>query len=664
MKPPGIKEACIDWSDDNTPVSDQYQDVYFSRLNGKAETEHVFINGNRLRERFQSLPAGSRFVIAETGFGSGLNFLVAWQIWSEFAPKDASLHFISVEKFPLSLVDMQKSHGVWPELSIHTEQLHRQLPPPVQGVHRCQFENDRVHLTLFYGDVLDWLQHMSFQADAWFLDGFSPKQNPDMWSEDLFTGIASHSGESTTFATFTAAGHIRRGLAANGFNVSKTEGFGHKRDMTVGVMGNYSAIPPARGLAKSSKITVVGSGLSGAMTASALARRGFQVTVLEQHDKPAPAASGNPQGALYIKLAVDWNPHTRIHLAHYLYAQRAYQNILELKNHIWSPCGVIQLAYNPKEEQRQHKFAENSDYPDTVVYPLSVSEASRLAKVELTQGGLYFPGGGWVNPQALCRHLLDHPNIHVQFNTQVSGHQFLNDHWQIVDSEGGIHQTDLLILSEGHSSKQDPLLQHLPFKSIRGQISVIPGRKDTCPDREQVSADREQASPGEQQACPGEEQASKATRYPLDKVLCGDGYALPAINHQVVFGASFHPNSESLEITSGDNQENLNKLRNIATELFDSVSPDQAEIQGRAAIRCALPDYLPVIGPVAGKASAETNADATPPKLFANTAYGSKGLAIAPLAAEIVADMIEAVPLPLEDELVRRLAPERFNKGN
>ncbi|WP_020409449.1 bifunctional tRNA (5-methylaminomethyl-2-thiouridine)(34)-methyltransferase MnmD/FAD-dependent 5-carboxymethylaminomethyl-2-thiouridine(34) oxidoreductase MnmC [Hahella ganghwensis] len=638
MKPPGIKEASIDWSDDSTPVSDQYQDVYFSRLNGKAETEHVFINGNRLRERYQSLPPGSRFVIAETGFGSGLNFLVAWQIWAEVAPKDASLHFVSVEKFPLKLADMIRSHEVWPDLEDYARQLQCQLPPSVMGTHRCQFEQDRVSLTVYHGDVLKWLKSHNFTADAWFLDGFSPKQNPDMWSDELFAGIAAHSAESTTFATFTAAGFIRRGLAACGFNVSKTEGFGQKRDMTVGHMGAAETAPISRGLATSCRITIIGAGLAGAMTASTLARRGFQVTVLEQHEQPGAGASGNSQGALYIKPAVDWNPHTRIHLAHYLFAQRSFQHILQLPEHLWSACGVIQLAFNSKEAQRQHKFVKKTDYPDNIVYPLTADEASRLANTRLSQGGLHFPNGGWVNPQALCRHLLDHPNINTRFLTHITDYNFLNDQWQILDHNGVLYQADALILTEGHNSNQNPLLQDLPFKSIRGQISYLHTYREST------------------------EKDSPPLSYPLKKVICGDGYALPAVQDKIVFGASFHPNSEATDVTTGDNQENLNKLRQISEELFEAISPVQSDIQGRAAVRCALPDYLPVIGPVIAKSGHSVEGQL--PRLFVNTAYGSKGLAIAPLAGEIIADMIEGVPLPIENSLLKRLAPDRFNKGN
>ncbi len=643
MSSPRIQEASIDWSDSANPLSETFDDVYFSRHSGKAETEHVFVNGNRLIERFQALEPGSCFTIAETGFGSGLNFLVTWHIWQSYAPQNTSLHFVSVERFPLSPVDLRTSHRNWPEFQSLSEKLQKQYPAPVEGMHRCVFQDDRVFLTLYYGDANHWLEQCSFKADAWFLDGFSPQQNPDMWSDQLFQQVASHSAESTTFATYTAAGFIRRGLQAQGFNVSKATGFAEKRHMTVGLMGKASTKTVNRGLPKDSTVLVVGSGLAGALTASTLANRGFRVQVFEQGSQIASGASGNAQGALYIKLAVDWNPHTRIHLSHYLYAQRAYEHLLNLPAGIWCPTGVIQLAFDDKEACRQQKFLRQNEYPESIVRLVSSDEASLIAGVTLDQSGLFFPDAGWLAPATLCRRLLQHPNILVHLNTAITDvNQNTEGAIELIDEKDQVYKGETAILAQGHEPPRVNIPSELPIKPISGQISLI-----------DMADDSESADPS----------------YPLKSVLCGNGYALPSHNEKIVFGATFKPNTTNTETSSTENQENLEKLAGLSAQLGKFATARQNRIQARKSIRCTLPDYLPVIAPIkqypldnSQTAERISGSDTKQrQRLFINTGYGSKGLTIAPLAAEIIADMIEGVPMPLEDELLHRLSGERFN---
>jgi len=663
MRPPRIEEASIDWSDTTNPTSKIFGDVYYSRYSGKAESEHVFINGNRLKERFSALAPGSRFTIAETGFGCGLNFLVTWHTWRLFAPKEASLHFVSVEKYPLSSSDLETSHRNWPEFQALTDQIKLQYPPPIEGIHRCQFQEDRVFLTLCFANANDWLQHCSFKSDAWFLDGFNPQQNPQMWNKDLFKLIASHSAESTTLATYTSAGFIRRGLQEHGFNIARAEGFAAKRHMTIGIMGSSStarecssAAPKAssgttasastitvnQGRAKESRIIVIGSGLAGAMTALSLAKRGFKVQVFEKGGSIASGASGNAQGALYLKLAVDWNPHTKTHLSHYLYARRAYAQLLNLPDTVWSPTGVIQLAYDKKEQSRQQKFILHNDYPETIVHPVSAAQASQIAGVKLEHNGLFFPEAGWLCPAELCRHLLQHPFIQLHLNTDIIR---IEDDPQggvcLTDAGEKVHNGEVAILAQGHS---DPILINyepkLPFKAISGQISLLQTSGKSLPP------------------------------YPLKTVLCSNGYALPEANGNVVFGATFNPNSANIEMTSKENQENLDKLAGISPQLAEFAKFHQTHLHARKSVRCALPDYLPMIGPLvrlsctsvpaAGHSTMTQAIERYAPNIYINTGYGSKGLAIAPLAAEIIADMIEEVPRPIEDNLLHRLSGERF----
>lgn len=223
--------AKLDWND-KQPFSAEYQDIYFSTDNGLRETEYVFLQGNDLANRWQQLDAPN-FTIAETGFGTGLNFMCAAKLWLEAAPGQAALHFISVEKHPLSHQDITSALSLWPELTAFSTALLSEYETLINTGTVMLF-NNRIKLSLLVGDATEQLSHSSFQADAWFLDGFSPAKNPDMWQMALFEQMARLSHPHTTFATFTSAGMVRRGLTAAGFKVIKRAGFGKKREMIYG----------------------------------------------------------------------------------------------------------------------------------------------------------------------------------------------------------------------------------------------------------------------------------------------------------------------------------------------------------------------------------------------------------------------------------------------
>lgn len=231
--------AEIQWRD-GQPYSTAFEDVYFSSDNGLQETEYVFISGNHLVPRWQSLKQPV-FRIIETGFGTGLNFLCSVAQWLKYAPTDAILEFISVEKYPLKPTDLQQALQQWPQLGEFSSELLRHYEQFILKGY-CSLFNERVQLKLCLGDALQRLAELdaSSKADAWFLDGFAPSKNPEMWQDGLFTQMARLSKNGTSFATFTSAGSVRRGLAAAGFQVSKQPGFGKKREM---LTGTYSGMP-------------------------------------------------------------------------------------------------------------------------------------------------------------------------------------------------------------------------------------------------------------------------------------------------------------------------------------------------------------------------------------------------------------------------------------
>ena len=211
--------------------SEHYDDVYFSAQDGLAETRHVFLDGNDLSARLKGYDG--EFVIGETGFGTGLNFLAAWDLFEAVAGSDGSLHFISFEKYPLSKARISEALSGWGELAGRLEKMLEVYPDAPHGCVEMPMDS-RVRLTLIIGDINAEMPWLEAEVECWFLDGFKPSANPDMWSETVFQNMARLSKPGASFATFTSAGFVRRGLAAAGFEVEKRRGFGRKREMCAG----------------------------------------------------------------------------------------------------------------------------------------------------------------------------------------------------------------------------------------------------------------------------------------------------------------------------------------------------------------------------------------------------------------------------------------------
>jgi len=215
----------LTWMEDNAPYSKRFEDRYFSREDGRAETQEVFLTGNRLPERWQQ---GEHFQIAELGFGTGLNFLETLALWHKHAPPKARLTFTSFELYPLSRYEIARALLSWPDLCELATPLLDQWPIEKTA----QFGH--ITLKLITGDACTTLPHWQGVADAWFLDGFSPAKNPQLWQAGLMQSVYDHTTNGGTFSTYTAAGSVRRNLQAAGFRVERVKGFGNKRQRLQG----------------------------------------------------------------------------------------------------------------------------------------------------------------------------------------------------------------------------------------------------------------------------------------------------------------------------------------------------------------------------------------------------------------------------------------------
>ncbi len=645
---PALEPAALEWDGDGQPRSAAFGDVYFSRHNGLEETRYVFLTHNHLAERWAALQPGTTFTVAETGFGTGLNFLAAWQLWERTAPEGTRLQMISVEKYPLSPADLDQSLALWPELAGYAEALRQAYPLPTAGFHRLTFAAGRVSLTLLLGDAAERFSQLHARVDAWFLDGFAPARNPQMWSDALFAQIARLSRAGTTFATFTAAGLVRRGLQAQGFDVEKVPGFGRKREMLRGQCQApvtdpeprpWFRTPPAP---RGRRAAVIGGGLAGCSTAFALARRGWQVTLLERGDRLAAEASGNPQGALYLKLPPQPTTASRIQLAGYQFTQHLLTDLLEAqRGQAWDRCGLLQLAYDAAEQRRQQKLIDRAHYPPALVQAVDAATASQLAGQAGLPGGLLFPDGAWVSPGSLCQALADHPAIQLQTGSDVQRLAQRDGSWTLLDgADTPLLQADCVVLANAAAAQRFSQCDHLPLKPIRGQVSY---------------------------------RTAPAHLPPLPLVLCAHGYIAPPRAGRYCFGASFNLHETTSALREEDHRHNLGLLEELFPALLEEGHEGPAP-SGRVGFRCATPDYLPLVGPLPDYAAyleqyaalrhnarAPLSAPAQAwPGLYINAGHGSKGLTTAPLCGELLAAQISEEPWPLEIALAEALHPARF----
>lgn len=666
---PHIDHARLQWDEDGQPVSSAFGDVYFSRANGLEETRHVFLQHNQLTERWQRLKAGEHFTIAETGFGSGLNFLAAWQLWLAAALPEAQLHFVSVEKFPLTKIDLKRALALWPELSDFTAQLIEAYPVFIgTGFHRLSFLDGRIKLTLIINDAATGFAqllatpHPAFanqcaKIDAWFLDGFAPSKNPQMWSDELFNAIRQLSHAGTTAATFSAAAIVKQGLKFAGFNIQKVAGFGRKREMVKACMEqepvfdhqdllqarSYSpypvpwAINAAAAIPAEKHALIIGGGLAGCTSARALAERGWKITLVERHAELAQEASGNPQGVLYAKLSPKNEAQAEFNLHALQFAQQFY---CSRWNDIGAQCGVLQLAHCESEQQLHAQLREKFSAADGLVQFVDATQATAIAGVPLRQSALYFPKAGWINPRKLCTTLTDHPAIRVFTDCAALALERDGDNWQINNNPE--LRAPVAIIANATDAKSFGLTQHLPIKSIRGQITYLP---------KTLSSSN------------------------LKTIICSEGYVGPAVNDLHCTGATFNLKEETRELRAEDHRTNLENLRApLPALLADWEKLAVENLQGRVAFRCSLPDYLPLVGAVPDEpviledfSPLRKNARAPIHKtgsyhkgLFINIGHGSRGLAYTPLSAELLAAQINQEVIPLPRELANALNPARF----
>ena len=530
-----LTPARLRFTQQGVPYSEAYDDVYHSATGAVGQARHVFLNGNHLTERWAGR---ERFVILETGFGAGINFLATWQAWRRDPRRPRRLHFVSIEKHPFAAADAKSIFEGLDELRGEAAELEAKWPSLVPGAQRIELDGGSVVLTLFFADV-GVARDLRLAADAFYLDGFAPAKNPDMWTPALMRSLARLAAPGATAATWSVAASVRHALEETGFVVEKRAGFGEKKEMLV---ARYAKSARPVSVPHNRTATVVGAGLAGAAVCERLCARGWSVTLLERHAGAAREASGNHAGAFHPLVSPDDSVFARVTRAAFLASLQRWSSL----DARWDACGVLQLARDEKELLSQRRSVAALALPPDYAQLVSREEATGHAGTAVAAGGLWFPRGGWVQPASLAEAQLFAcgERLERRFNQEVK--------------DLSACRFGPVILANGAEALQLHPLPHLRLRRVRGQVTYVPA----------TSIDAPRA------------------------VVLRGGMVLPALDDICVVGATYDLEDEDPLPRVESNASNLER----AAAILPGFAFDPKSVSGRVAFRAVAPDRLPVVG--------------------------------------------------------------------
>lgn len=630
--------------------SPRYQDIYRGGGSPAADREEVgvFLAGNGLAERFAR--ARGAFTIGETGFGTGLSFLCAAQLFVERAPAAARLHFVSVEAEPLTRTVLERVHHAHPGLAPLATELQAAWPDDGDfggaSFARIPLCRGRVVLFLLLGDVEARLPAHPFAADAWFLDGFAPARNPAMWSETTLGAVAAATVAGGTCATWSVAAAVRERLTAGGFEVSKQPGpmpsrkpgSTERRSILVGQKMSSREVAPTwwrpriDATQRPVRVTVHGGGLAAASTARACADRGLEVTVIAPSDAP-PGAADLPLGVLQPRLWSGDVPDAELVAEAFAWTRaRLAASEVERAAAEWVGCGVLHPALTAEVSDRlRDRVAAVADrrwagHP--AAEWLDASEVvTRLGRRDAAGvfGGAWIPGGGCYRPAGWAQHLLAHPGI------------------RRVSDPNAAKGADAEVFATGAGTGAGTGIgagtDALPFDRVGGQLTLI-----------------EDPDAG-----------------PPHCVVSNHGHVTPAVGGVRALGSTYRTGDPSLATSEADDAHNLQRLAQTLPDLAARLRTQSH--RSWTGVRAVTVDRLPYVGPIPDRAAFEAaftdellgrkrhgttvdDSSVWTPR-FAQFGHASRGLATAPFAGELVAAMLCGEVLPLREDLMRRLSPAR-----
>lgn len=639
MKTAAVRPARIAWDAAGTAHATDFGEAYPAPGEGLRRARCVYLAGNQLPAQWAGR---EHFTVLETGFGTGHNFIATWDAWQRDPARSHWLHYVAVEGHPLARSDLVRAHARSP-LRALAQTLAAAWPEITPNLHPQSFDGGRVRLLLAFGDVGTLLRELRCSADAFFIDGFAPDRNPAMWTPQVMKALARRAAPGATAASWNVSPALRQGLAAAGFEVAVAAGaeggvdFTHARWQPRFVPRSAPQPRPR----PAGDAVVVGAGLAGAFAARALHALGWQVRVFDQHHQPAQEASGNPAGVFHGTVHPQDGPHARLLRAAALQAQRSLRPLLTagavpgqvdglLRVQSAGLAGLVDLVDRKDGLAAMQNLLEEQGLPAGWVQALDRSLASQRAGVPLSGPAWFFPGGGWVAPQALVAHVMR--DLPFAGGSRVAALRPASGRWQLLDADGAV-LADAAAVVLANATQATQLLAPWgagawPLRRLRGQLSLLPGA---------VSG--------------------------LALPLSGDGYALPlpaALGGGLLCGATSHSDDDEAGERAEDHTFNLQRL----ARLCGLAVPTGAAVHGRVAWRVQADDRLPVVGPVPEPTTHARSDHARMLSrcegLFVCTALGGRGITLAPLMGGLVAAQLAGTPLPLEQSLVDAIDPGRW----
>ena len=586
---------------DGTLRSTQFGDVYAARAGATAQAEYVFIGGNNLPQRFAHTPY---LTIAELGFGTGTNFLTTCQVFDAVAPADHRLDYLAFEQYPFTAAQLRELLPA----SARVEALLADYPLRVPGFHRIAL--GRITLLLIFGDARAHLETLPPRSvDAWYLDGFAPGKNPELWGTALMQAVARSTRDGGTVATYSASSSVREALIEAGFDVTKRQGFAGKKSM---LCGRLSAPTQAYARALPASVAVVGGGVAGCSMAYALAERGVEVTLLEQRQL-ASGGSGNVAAALYPQITKHWIAASWWHLTAYAHALRYYRHRCAqgLAFDFTSP-GMAKLAMTPEEALRLRGVNDALGLDPTLARWCEATELAALTGLPLDFGGVWFGQGSLLSPKKLCAALATHPRIAVREGCGLEAIRRHASHWHLTTSTGDTLKASHVVLAAAQEAKR--FVPWLRLNPTAGQVTEI---------------------------------AADPALAPLRYVLCHTVYVVP-FGEGYVLGATYDRTDLSETVTPANHEKNIRALH----EALPGWASAPHVRDGRTSLRASTADRIPYIGVV-------------DEGLYVSAGFGSRGMVSAPLAADVLAAELLGEPIPLSAELRAAVAPQRHRpQGN
>ena len=538
--------------------------------------------------------------MAETGFGTGLNFLAVVAETMRLKSR-TKIDFISVEGCPPDKQQVAAALSAFPELRQIYVKMLQQWPRRWLGVHHMSFLDGQISLHLHYGRAEQVLPTLDFSADIWFLDGFSPAKNPEIWSVEIIKQIARLSAHRARLATFTVAASVKASLTDAGFDCEKTAGFGRKRDMlTASFVKGFTSTKKLQ----LRKVLVIGGGIAGCAVASGLKAVGLEAVILDAATQSGAGASGNPAGLVVPFLSVGDMIGARLSIS-CLADTRAF---LDAHNLAISQ-GVISLDYDQRKSARQKKIGEQGFPPDLAIYKTADDLTARCG-LQVHVGGLLFETGAVIRPQQLCSHLTK--GVEHIFGAELSFISGEEGAWAAHCVDGRSFRADHIVLCMG--ADLPPLLKTIGYDL--GTCQVTSGQLSVLPQTTGLAS--------------------------LRKALNYSGYVTPLIERRQYLGAGFDPTAD----TAVSQKSHFHNLALMPVELR-ALAGQPSGWEGRTSRRLSYPDRLPLAGQIA-------------PGLSVVSALGARGLTLARLIGKSVAHEISGRPPILPYQIMKALHPQRF----